>query len=47
MFDEVIMEVIIFGFRLQFLDWVRLKKLMEIQVDLRINVFQHEHCPSR
>ena len=34
MFAEIIEEAIIFGFWLQFLDWVRLKKLMEIQVDL-------------
>ena len=36
MFAEVFSEAFIFGFRLQILDWVRFKKLMEIQIDLRI-----------
>jgi hypothetical protein len=46
MFAEVLSEAIVFGFRLQIFDWVRFQKLMEIQVDLRIYVFQHEnHCP--
>jgi hypothetical protein len=45
MFAEVFAEaIILFGFQLQFLDRVRLEKLMEIKVDLRIHVFQHEHC---
>ena len=46
MLTEVIAEAFIFGFRLQFPDWVRLEKLMEIQLDLRIYVFQHEHYCS-
>ena len=45
MFAEVLSEAIVFGFRLQIFDWVGFQKLMEIQVDLRIYVFQHEnHC---
>jgi hypothetical protein len=46
MLAEVFTEAFIFGFRLQFLDWVGLEKLMEILVDLRIYMFQHEHCCS-
>ena len=43
MFAEVLTKAVIFGLRLHFLDRVRLEKLMEIQVDLRIYV---EGAPS-
>ena len=44
MFAKMLAEAVKFGLWLQLLDRVGLlQKLMEIQVDLRIDMFQHEH----
>jgi hypothetical protein len=39
MFAEMFTEAVVFCFRIQFLNWIGLEKLMEIQVDLRIYMF--------
>ena len=46
MFAEMLSEALVFCFRFQIFNWVGFQKLMEIQVDLRIYMFQHENiCP--